>query len=220
MFQHVIINTFERYWKTESLIKEKDIKTHTEISEWKITVSGNSRMGLITKWRFKRGKNQWTWRYISRNTQSEQQRQNRKKKNKCLQDNNKRSYSIYWSPRTGKRLWYTKNTWGNDCWKDPKFGKGHKPTNSRIWANPKWINPNKSTPRHIKCLKIKDKEKILKVDGGKIQGKNNSKDEKFLIRNHEERKKWQTFFLSAARKELMMHNSISSEWRWNKDTMR
>ena len=33
MFQHVIMNILERYWKIENLIKEKDIKTHMEISE-------------------------------------------------------------------------------------------------------------------------------------------------------------------------------------------
>lgn len=55
--------------------------------------------------------------------------------------------------------------WNND-WKFPKFGKRHKPTESRSWAHPKPDKPKEihaKIPLQLNFWKWKTKEKFLKV---------------------------------------------------------
>lgn len=63
-----------------------------------------------------------------------------------------------------------KNILGNNGWKPSKFGKRHKPIDSRCSANLNRKTSKKSICRHIitTLLKTNDKEKILKASREKL----------------------------------------------------
>ena len=118
-------------------------------------------MGSTAEWRV-RGKNQWTGRYNTRITQSEQQKQIEKNKwTESLRDqwNYNKKFNIHVLRATEAEEHRAEDVL-KKWWKLPQFGKKPKPIDSR---NSNRTNPKESIPSNIiiKLLKTKDKGKNL-----------------------------------------------------------
>lgn len=166
------ISLFALARKQKSLSKEiKDInKNQTEMLELKNSIGNMKKSMSKFKCRMEAGgKNSKI-----ENTQSEQQGEMRLRKSikqdlKDVWDTNEGSAFYVLRVLEGEekedraeKAWKIYN---NNGWKFPKADPKHKRIDLRNWVNPKYINPKKSTSRHIiaRLLKMKGKRGEKKV---------------------------------------------------------